>query len=270
MQNYNKCHENVWILSGTSDGPVLVKKLLDLNYIVFVSVVSYRASQAYEENSKLHIFTGTLSTEDEIRSFIEKNRIEIIIDASHPFAEEISRKLINVSNKISMTLIRYERHLYKKVDKRFQVVSNLHGITGVDLQNKNLLLAIGSRYLDGTAKFYMDLGVNVFARILSTPESISRAFASCIKNTNLAILNPTKIKENNFENSIEFDICKYWGIDYILCRDSGGYPQRLWEQISLSTKIKLFLYKRPKINESVLNCTNCDELINSLKLKKSN
>ena len=55
MQNSGNCHENVWILSGTSDGPALVKKLLKLNYIVFVSVVTYKASKAYTKNPKLHL-----------------------------------------------------------------------------------------------------------------------------------------------------------------------------------------------------------------------
>ena len=37
------CHENVWIFSGTSDGPQLVTRLLGLKYNVFVSVLTYKA-----------------------------------------------------------------------------------------------------------------------------------------------------------------------------------------------------------------------------------
>ncbi len=261
MHNAQKCHENVWILSGTADGPILVDKLLQFNYAVFVSVISYRASRSYKKNSKLHIFTGILSNEEEIKIFIENNKIDTIVDATHPFAMDISAKLIKVSNQNHLPLIRFERNIDKEIDKRFKVISNLKGINDVDLFNKNLLLAIGSRYLDNTARFYMDLGANVFARIIPTPDSISRAFASCVKNSNLAILNPSK---NNHEN-LELHICKYWSIDYILCRDSGGYPQGIWEQISLVSKIQLFLAKRPVVNENVYRCSTHEGVLEFLK-----
>ena len=55
MQNQGNCYKNVWILSGTSDGPVIANRLLELNYSVFASVLTYKAGQAYIENSKLHI-----------------------------------------------------------------------------------------------------------------------------------------------------------------------------------------------------------------------
>ena len=51
MHNSENCHENVWILSGTSDGPVIAEKLLKLNYLVFASVVTYKASRSYAKNS---------------------------------------------------------------------------------------------------------------------------------------------------------------------------------------------------------------------------
>ena len=86
MHNSENCHENVWILSGTSDGPALVNRLLKLNYIVFVSVVTYKASKAYTKNPKLHIITGKLNDSSEIINFIEKNKINCVIDATHPFA----------------------------------------------------------------------------------------------------------------------------------------------------------------------------------------
>ena len=72
MHNSENCHENVWILSGTSDGPAIVEKLLKLNYVVFVSVITPKASKSYPKNSKLHIITGKLNDSLEITNFIEE------------------------------------------------------------------------------------------------------------------------------------------------------------------------------------------------------
>ena len=72
MQNQENCYENVWILSGTSDGPVLASRLVKLNYVVIASVITERASRSYSKNSKLHIITGKLNDKDEIIKFIKK------------------------------------------------------------------------------------------------------------------------------------------------------------------------------------------------------
>ncbi len=85
MQNHENCYENVWILSGTSDGPALANKLLELNYTVFASVVTHKAGNSYLKNPKLHIITGKLIDEDAIINFIKKNEIQFVIDATHPF-----------------------------------------------------------------------------------------------------------------------------------------------------------------------------------------
>ena len=75
MQNQENCYKNVWILSGTSDGPLIANRLLDFNYSVFASVLTYKAGQAYIENPRLHIITGKLNNKDQIINFINKNKI---------------------------------------------------------------------------------------------------------------------------------------------------------------------------------------------------
>ena len=109
MQNQENCYKNVWILSGTSDGPIIANRLLELNYSVFASVLTYKAGQAYIENTKLHIITGKLKNKDEIINFICKNKITCVVDATHPFAEIISKNLNNACKEINIPLLLFER-----------------------------------------------------------------------------------------------------------------------------------------------------------------
>ena len=109
MQNQENCYENVWILSGTSDGPVIVNRLLELNYSVFATVLTYKAGQAYIENPKLHIITGKLSNKYEIINFIKKNKIKCVVDATHPFAVIISKNLKDACKEINTPLLLFER-----------------------------------------------------------------------------------------------------------------------------------------------------------------
>ena len=109
MQNQENCYKNVWILSGTSDGPVIANRLLELNYSVFASVLTYKAGQAYIEDPKLHIITGKLNNKDEIINFIKKNQIKCVVDATHPFAVIISKNLNNACKEIDTPLFLFER-----------------------------------------------------------------------------------------------------------------------------------------------------------------
>ena len=74
----------------------------------------------------------------------------------------------------------------------FFYIDDLKAIKKSDLENKNILLAIGSRFLNDTANYYLNCKANVFTRVLPTHESITKAFGSCIKNSNIAMLEPSK------------------------------------------------------------------------------
>ena len=178
MQNSEKCHENVWILSGTSDGPIIADKLLNLNYVVFVSVISYKASLVYPKKNKLHIITGKILDELEVHKFLEKYQIDLIIDATHPFAMQISANLEKGCKKLNKMLLRFERQMQVKSSSKSSFVEDLKGIRISEIKNKNLLLAIGARNLNEVAEYYMNLEINIFARILATQESILNGFSS--------------------------------------------------------------------------------------------
>ena len=134
-------------------------------------------------------------------------------------------------------------------------------IENINLKNKNILLAIGSRALNDTASYYLKCGANIYTRVLPTPESISRAFGSCIKNSNISILEPSKAKDRILEKKL----CDFWRIDFVLCRESGSYSQQNWEKIISESTMTLFLVRRPKlIKKSCLVFNEYNNLINHI------
>ena len=89
----------------------------------------------------------------------------------------------------------FERKSSVKKSRNFSYINGLKDIKKINLKNRNILLAIGSRLLNDTANYYLDKGANVFARVLPTCESVSIALGSRIKKSNIAILQPTKKKK---------------------------------------------------------------------------
>ena len=113
--------------------------------------------------------------------------------------------------------------------------------------------------LNETASYYLKCGANVFARVLPTTESISSAFGSCIKNSNIAILEPSKARAELLEKKL----CDFWAIDFVLCRESGSYSQQNWERIISESRMKLFLLRRPKLKKN--NCLIFNEYDSLIK-----
>ena len=154
----------------------------------------------------------------------------------------ISKNLNNACKEINTPLLLFERKSLINNSNNFFYIDNLRDINKVDLENKNILLAIGSRFLNDTANYYINCKANVFTRVLPTFKSITKAFGSCIDNSNIAILEPSKSERGILEKKL----CDFWAIDYVLCRESGSYAQKNWENVISGSKMKLFLVKRPK------------------------
>ena len=69
-------------------------------------------------------------------------------------------------------------------------------------------------------------------------------------------------------NILEKTLCDYWKIDYILCRDSGSYAQKNWEEIVYESDMELFLVKRPKLKyKNPLIFFEYDKLIKQITRK---
>ena len=197
-----------------------------------------------------------------------KNRNILITGGSLGIGKETAKFLCEKGANVLITG-RCEDRLEKSIKysgskKIVFDISDLKYINKEGLVNKNILLAIGSRLLNETASYYLKCGANVFTRVMPTYESISKAFSSCIKNSNIAILEPSK-KQGNI---LEKKLCDHWKIDYVLCRDSGSYAQINWEKIVYESDMKLFLVRRPKLKyKNPLIFFDYDKLINQITRK---
>lgn len=80
-------------------------KYEDLPYTLSVTT-SYGEDLA-RKHAK-NVITGKLTKEDMVR-FIEKNNINKIIDATHPYAIEVSKNAIQCAKELNIDYLRYER-----------------------------------------------------------------------------------------------------------------------------------------------------------------
>ena len=264
MDIREKCQPHLWLLTGTGEGHVFAKYLLKEGWKITVSVVSYRASIPYEKLNLENILIGALISEREIRSVIlnarkNKDGFHCVIDLTHPFATKITPTISKVCNELGQPFIRYERPI-DHISNAF-LIKKFSDLGNYNLKNKSILFALGSRHLQEALIFARELGANVYARILANPESIKKTLSSSILQTNFAVLSPSFLSDGEIEKAL----IRKWSIDGVVCRQSGGKTEKLWQKVCLSMGINLFLLERPAKLQYINSIDNYEKLIKKLK-----
>ena len=259
-----KCQPHLWLLTGTGEGYLFAKSLLEIGWKITVSVVSDRASIPYEKLNLEKILIGALITEEQIKSIIlnaRKNNTGFycVIDMTHPFATKITPTIAKVCRENCQPFIRYERPV-ENISNAF-LIRKFSDLGDYDLKNKSILFALGARQLHEALTFARGLGANVYARVLANPDSIKKTLTSSILKTNFAVLNPS----NPSEGELEKALIRKWDIDGVVCRQSGGKTEKLWQKICLSMEIDLWLVERPFKSQYLDSVCNYEELIKRLK-----
>ncbi len=268
-QNTENRHRHLWLLSGTGEGPSLARKLLELGWEVSVSVVTKGAASQYSDLPLKNIWIGPLQGVSAITSTLEEAALtdcgfDYVIDATHPFAVLISNDLKKACNVFGQPLLRFERPIDEFPEE--SLISDLEDLSRLDLKGKKILFAIGSRCLPLGVELARKSGAEVYARVLPTPESLRIALSSCLEDSHLAVLRP---KESNPLGAIEAGLLSRWLIDGVVCRQSGGYTQKIWQNVCNDLGLKLWMLARPPLDNNIDIVYSIKELVVTLSSFKS-
>ncbi|EHV0153401.1 TPA: precorrin-6A reductase [Enterococcus faecalis] len=97
----------ILVLGGTSDSLGIAEQLEQEGRNVCFSVVSdYGEQLALKKVS--HVVKGRLTKEDMVR-FIQENQVDVLLDATHPFAAIVSKTAIEAAKTANIPYVRYER-----------------------------------------------------------------------------------------------------------------------------------------------------------------
>ncbi|MDH6363380.1 precorrin-6A/cobalt-precorrin-6A reductase [Enterococcus sp. PF1-24] len=155
----------IFILGGTSDSLQIAQALKNKDYDFYLSVVSdYGAELALQITE--NVLKGALNQADLQRILAEK-QVDLVIDATHPFATEVSKTAMTVCQRMQITYFRFERSseipasakIVYSIEEACQVAKELTGKIYLTTGSKNIALFL--KYL---AK------ERIVARVLPTSE----------------------------------------------------------------------------------------------------
>lgn len=228
----------IWVIAGTKDAREIINLLLKKNYNVIATTTTEYGKSLIETNPNLKIISKTLD-KNEMNDFIKKNSIESIIDASHPFAAEVSKNAIYASKANKISYIRYER---EKRDYSNVLKLKTFNDAAEYLSNKkgNILLTIGVKNLKHFKAFDKK---RIFIRVLPLQESI----ILCKK---LGFISEQLIDaQGPFSYKFNKNIMEKYNIKYLVTKDSG-IEGGVLEKIKAAKKlnIEVIMIEREEID----------------------
>ena len=244
----------ILVLGGTSDSLEIcdrINKYKNLPYILSVTT-SYGEDLArkYAKN----VITGKLAKEDMI-NFIEQNNINKIIDATHPYAIEVSKNAIQCATELKIDYIRYERKSLRdsiNYENKYIVNSIEDACKIAREKGRNIFIGTGSKNLPQIVDFIPDR--NLIVRVLPTRDVI----LSC-ENLGLNADNIIAMK-GPFNQSINEEFYKHYDIDIVITKESGtagGFLEKV--NACEALKIPVVIIAREKINYPIV-VNDIDEL----------
>lgn len=248
----------IFLIAGTEDGRKLAKFLADKNFDVTASVVSEYGKKILEQYENIKVNDKKLNAA-ELEKILRDENFKILVDASHPYAENVSANAIHACENLNVFYIRYERPeispTYEKIfhAETYEQAAEISASLG-----KNIFLTTGSRNLKKFVECDAVKNCNITARILPTAEVL----AECEK-----FLSPKQIIaiQGKFSVELNAELFKHANAEVIVTKNSGevgGADTKILAAEILN--LPVVMIDRPKIFYPNL-AKNFDEVLKEIE-----
>ena len=242
----------ILVLAGTKDGREIAERLKLKGFEVIASTVTDYGASLFSEGIKVH--KGVLD-ELSLIDFIYKNYIDVVVDATHPFAKDVSINAINACNKTGIKYIRYEReslYYYKAI-----VVKSFEEAAEECKKYDSIFLTVGSKNLE-KFRVLWEIGKKVTVRVLPSSSAIKKCEDLGLKPKDIIAV------EGPFTKELNYQMFKERNAEVVVTKESGivGGVLEKFEAAKM-LGIPVILIKRPDINYPIV-VTDVDSLINEV------
>ena len=207
-----------------------------------VTVTTEAAKGLYPEHPLLACWVGRL-TATTFDSFLQQWQVVGGLDASHPFATEVSKGAIAALQRQGLPYLRYERpKIDAQNDNWVSILPDLATLFRDNyLDQQRVLLVLGCRQLTAFAP-WQDRA-QLYARVLPSVDAIAAAHQAGFSSQRLAALRPPVSAE------LEAALWQQWRITTVIAKASGpAGGEAVKRQVAHRLKVRLLLIRRPPID----------------------
>lgn len=232
--------KKIWLIGGTRDSVTLAESIASEQLSCLVTVTTEIAKNLYPVTPYLIIQDGALNL-DKIRVLCQQEEIIVIVDASHPYAVQISRQAITVAEENQIPYLRYERASLPSSSEIITLDNFDTLIKGNYLQGERTLLTVGYKALP-LFKTWQSHTI-LFARVLPGIESLEVAIKAGFRGDRIIALRPPISAE------LEKALWRQWNISLVVAKASGKQGGELIKRlVATELRVKVIIIKRPLVN----------------------
>lgn len=186
----------IGLILGTSEGKKILSLLNKFTQDIFVSTATEYGGELLKDYKYKEINTKPLDA-SELEKVVIENGIDVLVDASHPYAEVVTKNAVEVCKKLNIIYARYERpKTFLNDDKhviRVKDYSELY-LKMKDIEG-TILNTTGSNNID---KFIdMNLKNRMIHRVLPSIKVMEKCFSLGVKTEDIiAIKGPISYQLN--------------------------------------------------------------------------
>ena len=232
----------VWVFSGTSDGNLLANRIAEAGHHIVISAASEYGRELAEANCPGAGVRGGRMGADTRKRELARTRARAIVDATHPFAVEISRQLIGLSRELSIPYLRYERPSAPTGADAIRCADMPEAARKAIALGGRIFLATGTKDLAGFLQAEGAGEREWFARVMPDRASIERALEAGISRARLCAM------QGPFSRAFNEALWRDWRIDCVVTKDSGdagGFTAKAEAAAALG--VPLIIVERPRI-----------------------
>ena len=241
----------ILIFGGTTEGRILADACDKMHIDAILSVATEYGRDILPDFKYVRIQSKRMDA-SEIAEYIENENITCIIDASHPYAFEVSKNIIYAIKQIKQNILFYRiARANNTVPSEYKnVLSFLGNSQAADyLLNTegNVLLTTGSKEISA----YKKLSSRVFPRVLPSIDSIKLCVDAGIPLKNIIAMQGPFSKELNIAMLRDFK-CKY--LVTKLSGKTGGVDSKIQAAMELNCTLIVILPKDETVGIDVEEC----------------
>lgn len=237
----------VWVFSGTSDGNALAGAIAHRGFPVVLSAATgYGGETARRACPGVHVVTGRRGVEARRQEF-NRSGPRAIVDATHPYAEGMSRELIGLTRELGLPYLRFERPSVPCAHPAELCDSMDNAAHRAIERGRRIFLATGSKDLAAFLHARDAHAREWFVRLTPEPDFLRRALDLGIPPGHVCAM------QGPFSQAFNEALWRDWGIDCVVTKDSGeagGFGAKAAAAAALG--ISLVVVRRPRVDYPAL------------------
>ncbi len=204
----------ILLLGGTTETPKIANLLAESNCKVLISNLT-ESSVEWDLSGEICFRQGELDI-NSMSTLLTKEGITAIVDAGHPYSQELHNNAIEICSRMNVPYYRYERPGINFADYEVEFVDNHQNAAIITFELGNrILLTTGSRNLEPYVEIMRETDKVLYVRILPCQESFDVCNNYAIdKECIIAERGPFTVEQN-------IEVIKKYSIDVLVTKDSG-------------------------------------------------